>query len=208
MKSVPNSRYICFFALAGTALACDLYTKWWAFHALGYEHRSSGWLMTWLWGEGVFEISTTFNHGALWGIGQGYSWLFAALSIAAAAGVLYWLFMRGEARSWWLTISLALIMAGTLGNLYDRLGLHGLVNENGALEYAVRDFVHFRIFLHFTTIDWAVFNFADMYLVTGAIMLLIQSFRHQPESNPASQVAEGRHEQAIAHLKPVQVMKG
>ena len=60
---------------------------------------------------------TLFNQGALFGIGQGLGWLFAALSILTAAGIVYWLFIRGEARSWWLTVTLGLILAGALGNL-------------------------------------------------------------------------------------------
>ena len=115
---------------------------------------------------------------ALWGIGQGYTWIFAILSAVAVVGVLYWLFALGAANSWWLTLSLALIMAGTLGNLYDRLGLHGCI-VNGTIKYAVRDF------LLFTFGDWnyPVFNFADVFLVTGALMLVVQSFRAEAVSD-------------------------
>jgi len=173
MMSVPKNRYVCFFSLAVIGLIVDLLTKWWAFTSLGYEYRSSETWLTPLWGENVFVFMTSFNHGALWGLGQGYSWLFASLSIVAVVGVIYWLFVRGAAHSWWLTISLGLIMAGALGNLYDRLGLHGLTDENGVVQHAVRDFLYIKI------INWPIFNFADMYLVTGAAMLLIQSFREE-----------------------------
>lgn len=170
MKSVPLNRYICFFGIAAGGLAWDLYSKWAVFKSLGYPRGQSDPILPGLWGKDVFCLLTSFNEGALWGVGQGYGAVFACLSVVAVVGVLYWLFVRGEARSWWLTIALALIMAGTLGNLYDRLGLHGLVNENGAVVYAVRDFMYIEI------INWPIFNFADTYLVTGAIMLLIQSF--------------------------------
>ena len=65
------------------------------------------------------------------------------------------------------------LLAGTMGNLYDRLGLHGWKDAQGPV-YAVRDFLDFVFFdggFH-----WATFNFADSYLVTGAIMLILQSF--------------------------------
>ena len=182
MKLVPKSRYIAFLAVAVLGLGSDLYTKWWAFESLGYEHRESDPLQ-WLWGADNFVLMTSFNHGALWGMGQGLGWLFASLSIVAALGVLYWLFVKGAAQSWWLTIALALIMSGTLGNLFDRLGLHGLVNGDGEVVYAVRDFLYIRV------INWPIFNLADSYLVTGAIMLLIQSFLLEDDEAGPEQAA-------------------
>jgi signal peptidase II len=107
------------------------------------------------------------------------------LSMAAASSIVYWLFVRGHARSWWLTITLGLILAGALGNLYDRMNLHGWKDTNGAPVYAVRDFLNCTIpGFEFEGIKprlkreyhWPVFNFADMFLVTGAIMLTLYSF--------------------------------
>ncbi len=72
-------------------------------------------------------------------------------------------------------MALALIMAGALGNCYDRLVLGH-----------VRDFVH----LHVDAInfDCAIFNFADNMLVVGAVALVLLALR--PEAveteNPAS----------------------
>jgi signal peptidase II len=174
MKPVPASRYVAFFLIAACALGWDLFTKTWAFSTLGFPHHESD-PLAWLWGENVFKLMTSFNHGALWGMGQGYSWLFASMSIIAAGAIFYWLF-RGAAQSRWLTVALALIMAGTLGNLYDRLGLHDLRNLEGQVEHAVRDFLYIEV------INWPIFNFADSYLVTGAIMLLIHSFQMEDEN--------------------------
>jgi signal peptidase II len=61
-------------------------------------------------------------------------------------------------------------LAGTLGNLYDRLVFGG-----------VRDFLHFYWF------QWPVFNVADCCLVCGAGLLLIQAFcMHQPAGDAAT----------------------
>lgn len=183
LAQVPLNRYCVFFALSIVLLWWDLYSKWLVFKTLGFEQRQSESWFVWLWGENVFRLMTSFNHGALWGMGQGYSSVFAALSIVAAIAVLYWLFVARGAFSWWLTISLAFVMAGTLGNLYDRLGLHGLRDEQtGQIEYAVRDFLFFEV------IHWPIFNFADTFLVTGAIMLFIQSFRADAELSSAEVV--------------------
>ncbi len=106
---------------------------------------------------------------APFGLGQGYSAAFAALSLAAVAFIVYWLFVGKAAGDWMLTITMALITAGIFGNLYDRLGFPRLVWP-GTHEhvYAVRDWLHFQI-NH--VINWPVFNLADSYLVCGAALL-------------------------------------
>lgn len=206
-ERLPANRYWCFGLLAAAALAWDLISKWWVFRELGYPHRQSDWKWesNFLWGHFSLDFTTSFNQGALWGIGQGYSGVFAALSLVAAAFVIYWLFVRGEAQSWWLTVCLALIMAGTLGNLYDRLHLHGCELADGSPAYGVRDFLHMtipgiRISLPFNlefvrTYDWPIFNFADSYLVTGAIMLTLHSFK-APRTESAGNAA--RPQAAVA----------
>jgi signal peptidase II len=188
MTRVPSSRYWCFAILALGGLASDLLSKSWVFSELGAPHRDSDWsyATNFLWGRFEFRFSTVFNKGALFGIGQGFSWLFALLSIVAVAGILYWLFVRGQARSWWLTITLGLILAGALGNLYDRLHLHGWTDERGRPEYGVRDFLNCTIpGIEFDgplrprlrpEYHWPVFNLADVYLVTGAVLLTLYSF--------------------------------
>lgn len=170
MASVPVSRIVAFFLLAGGGFAADLFSKKIIFERLGAPEGSTEWLLE---GWTKFRLFTTFNHGALWGVGQGMTWLFASLSIVAVVGIFYWLFVVGAARSWWLTIALSLICAGTLGNLWDRAGMHGMSTFDGKPIFAVRDFLHFR----FGTFDWAIFNLADVFLVTGAIMLGLQSLK-------------------------------
>ncbi|MEM1062666.1 MAG: signal peptidase II [Planctomycetota bacterium] len=176
---LPINRVAVFVTLAVGGLALDLWSKSAVFAWLGAPDGSTGWLLD---GWVKYRFYTTFNEGALWGVGQGFTWAFALFSVVAAAGVIYWLFVAGAARSWWLTVSLAFVMAGTLGNLYDRLGLHGEVDAAGVARAAVRDFFHFRL----GTFDWAIFNVADVFLVTGAIMLGLQSFAAEAAARPAA----------------------
>ena len=138
------SRYLVFFALALGVCAADLASKRWMFAHLGMPGFRGPW---WIW-KGVFGFQTSLNEGALFGMGQGLWPLFAALSVAAAVGIFIWLFPAGAARNWLLTIALALVTAGILGNLYDRLGLPGFgwpagdpVHLPGAPVHAVRDFI-------------------------------------------------------------------
>lgn len=175
---LPWNRYALYAVLAVVGLAWDLYSKHTVFQWFGCPGRAE-----WTWKAGSFvsfTLHTNFNEGALWGIGQGGAPVFAGLSILAVLGILYFLFWAGHARSLWLTIALGLVTAGALGNLYDRLGLHGWKHEGKAV-YAVRDFLYFRFFDQF---DWAIFNFADTYLVVGACMLVIHSFQSETLAEP------------------------
>lgn len=193
MTRVPANRYLMFALIAGCGLVIDLGSKHFVFKDLGYcddtslrstlekgEHelfepspnRLPGASDTYIDGWLKFRLLTSFNRGALWGIGQGWTWVFAGLSVVAAVGVLLWLFVYGAAQSRWLTVSLAFIMAGAMGNLWDRLGLHGCRDADGSLIHGVRDF----LFFEFGTYQYPIFNFADAFLVTGAITLALQSF--------------------------------
>lgn len=205
MNRVPANRYICFLLVATAGLAWDLVTKEVTFQDLGYfnvprnnlivpgrhqhfqpaqdvEGQSRLYIDGWV----TFRLFTSFNPGALWGIGQRHTWLFASLSIVAIGGVVYWLFVKQAAISWWLTVSLSLILGGTFGNLYDRIALHGYTDVNGEPIRAVRDFLLFT----FGGWHFPVFNFADSFLVTGAIMLVVHSLVFAVDESPVPVAVE------------------
>jgi signal peptidase II len=174
-RHMPPSRYLLFFALAVLGCALDLATKSWMFRRLGVFSRD----VWWVWPD-VFGFQTSLNEGALFGIGQGMAPLFALLSIVAVAGIFCWLFLAGAARSWFLTVALGCIAAGVLGNLYDRLGLHGLrwppghpVRAPGEPIHAVRDWILVMI----GRWPWPNFNLADSLLVCGAVLLTWYALR-------------------------------
>src|SRR5205085_6137333 len=106
------------------------------------------------------------NRGALfgWGNGRGdgddLNILFAAVSLLAAVGITYWSLRPATRRDRILSGALGLILAGTMGNFYDRVVFSG-----------VRDFLHWYRFY-----DWPVFNIADCCLVCGAGLLLAHAF--------------------------------
>jgi len=185
MNPVPRSRAILFGAVVAGLVWVDLASKSRAFDLLGYEHRSSDW--SWqtnlLWGRFSIAFQTSFNRGALFGWGQGWTTWFAGLSLVAVAGILYWLFVRQEARSAGVTVCLSLIAAGALGNLYDRLGWHGCTDLAGRRVYAVRDFIDCTIpGLRWrgwglpelvAEYSWPLFNLADVFLVVGTACLVL-----------------------------------
>jgi lipoprotein signal peptidase len=112
------------------------------------------------------EVLPKVNHGALFGFGGEYvttaNTVFAVVSLLAAAAIALWSMRSAATRERALCGALGLILAGTLGNLYDRLVFNG-----------VRDFLYFH------WIEWPVFNIADCCLVCGAGLLLLQAFWNQ-----------------------------
>jgi signal peptidase II len=146
-------------ALVGAGL--DLTTKWLAFTIVGTPQPGRPAPSVAIL-PGVFSFTTSFNRGALWGLAQKTKYanlIFAALSVLAALGILYWLICHKAARDRLLALALGLIMAGTIGNCYDRIA-------GGQ----VRDFIYFEL------INWPIFNLADSCLVVGAFLLMIQAF--------------------------------
>ncbi len=181
MQAVPRSRYFVFFSIAIVGCLVDLATKSYMFARLGMP----GGATWWIWPD-VFGFQTSLNEGALFGMGQGFSAVFAALSVVAAIGVLYWLFYVGAAQDWLLTIALGCVTAGIFGNLYDRLGLHGLQfsfgPQAGEPAYAVRDFIHVML----GSWPWPTFNIADSLLVCGAALLCCHAvFAQEPPESDA-----------------------
>jgi signal peptidase II len=185
MTQVPASRYAIYAGIALAGCAVDLVSKWWAFSRLGPPPSPSHWLI-----DEVFGFTTSLNEGALFGIGQGRGFVFCALSIAAVAAILWWLFIARAATDLHLCIALAIVTGGILGNLYDRFGLPALTWGAQAAEcagervYAVRDWIHFKIE---PIVDWPIFNIADCLLVGGAALLIIHSTRGEKIARGASQ---------------------
>lgn len=188
MRELPANRLPLFVTIAGVGFILDLATKHLIFQRLGFPPRETIWLI-----QDVLSLETSLNEGALFGMGQGFTFVFAGLSLAAGIWIVYWLFRRGAARDLWLTIALASIMAGILGNLFDRLGFHGMTWQFetpnhiiGDRVFAVRDWIHFQ----YKNFDWPVFNIADSLLVVGAGMLLRETFRKEQRTDvPAGEPA-------------------
>ncbi len=169
MNPIPLRRHLYFWVFVCAATFLDLYSKHVVFEQLGGPGNRGEWNASFLGGV-FFEFLTTLNHGALWGVGQGFSLIFASLSLLAIGVILFWLFVKRHAHSLWLTTCLAMIMAGTLGNLYDRLGMHGIRNEAGELQHAVRDFLHFNLWgYEWATSLAAVYDAGEWGLIVNGI---------------------------------------
>ena len=166
-RRVPWSRYVLFAAIAFGGAAFDLATKSYIFAQVGPPGGVPVPLVT-----DILELRTSHNEGALWGFGRGVKYsplIFAALSLMASVAICWWLFIKGAARDVRYTVALAFIMAGAVGNCYDRLRFG-----------YVRDFMHFHI--DAIKFDFAIFNFADNMLVLGAVGLMLLALRPEPST--------------------------
>lgn len=69
---------------------------------------------------GLLNLELSLNAGALFGMGTGLVWLFVLASFAALGFVVY-LFSTSRRDQKVVHFALALLLAGALGNLYDRI---------------------------------------------------------------------------------------
>jgi lipoprotein signal peptidase len=98
--------------IAALGVAADLWTKCWAFDTLK-PHE------TWVLIKDVCSLQRSLNPGALFGLGAGFAPIFVGASVLALLFVLY-LFANTPSTRWSVHIALGLVLAGAIGNLYDR----------------------------------------------------------------------------------------
>ena len=137
---------------------------------------------------GVLSLKLTINNGAVFGLGSGGRVFFIGVTFIAIA-VIVTIFWRSERRQRIIHFALAMILAGAIGNLYDRI-VHG----------AVRDMLYLfpgvKLPLGWTwpggsdeLYPW-IFNVADAALVLGVLLMLWTLLLHQPQSRTPARPAE------------------
>ncbi len=120
----------------------------------------------------VLRISHWTNDGAAFSIfaasasPQAVRWGLVAFTLLVATGVFIVLVRLGDRISL-VTVALALILGGALGNVHDRIAYGAVVN-----------FIEVHIF----TYQYPDFNLADSSIVTGACLLLLDSLRPRTRS--------------------------
>lgn len=129
---------------------------------------------------GWLHFDVTANQGAVFGIGQGQRTLFVAVSVAAILFIGY-LFVTSD-RQRVYQIILGMLLAGVLGNLYDRLRFG-----------YVRDMIHAlpeKYIFGRPAFPW-IFNVADSLLCVGVALMIVYSFFHHPQKAHEPQPARG-----------------
>ena len=113
-----------------------------------------------------FSLVNVTNTGAAFGSFKGNNTFFIVVSITALVVVTV-LLVRARPGDAWRDLSLALLLAGILGNLTDRL-LYG----------HVIDFLLFNLHIRYAD-PWPAFNVADSCISIAVVLFIIHSFRKQ-----------------------------
>ncbi len=134
----------------------DQLTKYWALTGLKWKKPFVLW-------KGVFELRYLENRGAAFGILQNQKWLLVTFTVASLLVLVYFYLKKIPAeRKYFLFHLIAILFfSGAAGNFIDRVRQDYVVD-----------------FFYFSLIDFPVFNVADIYVVTGALLLIVVGVFH------------------------------
>jgi len=123
--------------------------------------------------DGFFNITYVRNTGVAFGIldpvqSSVKSSVLAVLTVAAVTAVIVYSWRTPVSRKL-LQVGLSLILAGALGNLYDRVNYGYVV-----------DFIE----VYFRSFRWPSFNIADSAITTGVALLALELFRKDSHDSP------------------------
>ena len=154
-------RFILF--LTFPLYALDQVTKQWVLRSISlYDARSVV--------PDFFNLVNVPNTGAAFGSFKGNNTFFVVISLIALVVVTI-LLVRPRRSDPWRDVSLALLLAGILGNLTDRL-LYG----------HVIDFLLFNLHIRFAD-PWPAFNVADSCISVAVVLFIIHSFGNQKSAS-------------------------
>lgn len=103
----------------------------------------------------LLSLTYVHNTGAAFSMLEGARWLFIILGIIAL-NVIFIFFIKDKKLNNLEIITYSLLLSGIMGNLIDRL-LYGYVID----------------FIDVNILNFAIFNFADSFMVVGVILLMI-----------------------------------
>ncbi|AYQ56486.1 Lipoprotein signal peptidase [Bathymodiolus thermophilus thioautotrophic gill symbiont] len=112
-----------------------------------------------------FSLSFAHNYGAAFSFladqGGWQRYFLSAISVIASITIGVWM-IKISTQYQFKLISLTLILSGAIGNMIDRV-------VNGF----VVDFIDF----HYQGFYWPIFNFADIFISIGVVMLIIADWK-------------------------------
>jgi signal peptidase II len=116
-----------------------------------------------------FKLVNVTNTGAAFGSFRGNNTFFVIISVIALVVVTV-LLVRHSRSDAWRDVSLALLLAGILGNLTDRLRYGHVI-----------DFLLFNLHIPLFR-PWPAFNVADSCISIAVVLFIIHSFGKQKSS--------------------------
>jgi signal peptidase II len=145
-------------------LIVDQASKLWLLFVFDIAHR------------GAVRVTPFFDLVLAWNVGISFGWFQSdspaaqiALMIIKAVAVIVLAIWMARSRTPLATVALGLIIGGAIGNAIDRFAYGAVV-----------DFALFHIQIGQKTLNWYVFNLADVAIVAGVAALLYDSFLGVP----------------------------
>lgn len=107
--------------------------------------------------EGVLEFKYLENRGSAFGMLQNQKFFILFVGVVFMAVILFFLFKLPNEKKFRIThILLAMVVAGGVGNMIDRIRFDFVVD-----------------FISFVLINYPIFNVADCFIVVGTIVLFL-----------------------------------
>jgi signal peptidase II len=145
-------------------LALDQASKLWLLFVFDIGHR------------GAVNVTPFFDLVLAWNPGISFGWFQndsplaqIILMVVKAVAVIVLAIWMARSRTLIATLALGLIIGGATGNAIDRLAYGAVV-----------DFALFHLQIGGNTLNWYVFNLADVAIVAGVAALLYDSFLGVP----------------------------
>lgn len=152
IKKVMKSN-LEFWGSAFLGFVLDQFTKWIIFKKLKEAGEVS--II-----PGFLNLLCIENRGSIFGFAQGKSRALIFFSFIAI-GVIIWVYFRSK-KSLLMNLSLGLILAGAVGNLWDRI-----------IYRYVRDFIDIHLG---TAYYWPTFNIADALICFGIGLMVLETY--------------------------------
>ena len=111
--------------------------------------------------DNFLNITYVRNTGAAWSILDNNTWIVTVISLLIIIGIIYYVY-RNRVSKKILKIGYGLILGGAIGNFIDRI-VYGYVI----------DFIDIDIFGW----NYPIFNLADMFIIVGVILVMIDAWR-------------------------------
>lgn len=109
--------------------------------------------------NGLLELKYVKNYGAAFGILQGKKWIFIVITIVVICVFMIYLVKYNSETNLLKKTALSFLIGGAIGNFIDRIRLGYVV-----------DFIQIDLI---KSINFPVFNIADIFIVIGTILLMI-----------------------------------
>lgn len=109
--------------------------------------------------NGLLEFKFVKNYGAAFGILQERKWLFIVITIIVISVLMVYLIKYSAEIHMLNKIAISILIGGAIGNFIDRIRLGYVI-----------DFIQVDII---KSINFPVFNIADIFIVIGTILLMI-----------------------------------